>query len=471
MKLNKILSLAVLVALCATTLTSCVKKDVDDPPANGLDPGLTANRTIAQIKGLFVSGAVTKITGDFIFKAVVVADDRSGNLYKSIVLQDSTGGINIVVDMSNFYTSYETGRNVFVKCKGLYIGDYNGLIQLGGYDDAGQVGRIPSSLVGQHLIGGMWNQSYKTKVVYHMDNTELNNTADQNTLVRLSGVHFANPCNTWADVPNQQSGNEDLIDAYGNVIVVRTSNYSNFATKKIPGATGDVIGVFQIYGSTKQLVIRDLNDVLMAPASCAPPTGPTITMAGLRALFTGSNTTIPANTIVQGVVISDKSTVTTNALNVVLQDATGGILVRWTASNTYNLGDEIVIDVSGQQLSLYNTLLQVNGCPNNKSALLHTGVTVTPRIATVADIIANRPAWESTLLKVLNVTSLTGGTGGTYQGNVNLNDGSGTLILYTPSGATFKTSAYPSTAASITGYLNVYNSIPELQIRSTGDVQ
>ena len=294
MKLQKILSLAA-IALYASVLTSCVKKDVDDPPANGVDPAITANRTIAQVKALYVAGTITAIDSDFIFKGVVIGDDRSGNIYKNVIIQDSTGGISIAIDQSNFYTSYEVGRTVFVKCKGLVIGDYHLLIQVGGYIDNSSgtpsVGRIPQSLVGQHLIGGMWNQSYTTRTV--SDISTLSNSLDQNILVRLDGVKFDAPCQPWADVVHQASLSRTLRDSHNNPIVVYTSNYAKFAASLIPGTTGSVIGVFQVYGNgnnSKQLVIRDLSDVIMAPSICSTGpigTGALMTIGGVRSLYAG----------------------------------------------------------------------------------------------------------------------------------------------------------------------------------------
>lgn len=470
MKLNKILSLAA-VMLYAAVLTSCVKQDVDNPPANGLDPGLTANKTIAQIKALYVSGAITKISGDYVFKAVVVADDRSGNLYKSIVLQDSTGGINIVVDMSNFYTSYETGRNVFVKCKGLVIGDYNGLIQLGGYNDAGSVGRIPQSLVGQHLIGGMWNQSYVTKIVHNF--STLSNTLDQNTLVKLEGVQFDTPCTTWADMVNQTSGNKNLKDAFGNIIVVRTSNYANFGSGLIPGSIGDVVGVFQIYGTTKQLVLRDLNDVQMAPSSCAPAlpigTGGLMSIGSIRPLFSGTGNTFVSGTKVRGTVISDKNTANINSYNLILQDGSSGIMVRFMSPNTFNLNDSIEIDLSatGDSLVKYQQGLELNYIPNSSATYLGTG-TVTPNVVTANYVSTHLSSLESTLIQV-NSATLSGG--GTYSGNVTITDATGTLIIYTRSAATFSGTAYPTGTVSVKGFLSNYNGTPELILRGSSDVQ
>lgn len=450
------------------TVISCVDKDFDHPPIGGLDPaGVTANTTIAQVKTLFAgTGTVTALPASMIFSGIVVSSDETGNIYKALVLEDATGGILIRVDRSSTYLLMPVGRRIFVKCAGLYISDYGGLIQLG-VKGSGGVDRIPDLLIDQHLLRGQWGLPVPLMVT--KDINSLDNNADQNKLVRLDSVHFdpAIVCSVWSDPA--ASTNRSLLDKNNNVIAVRTSNYSTFAADLIPGGIGSVVGVFQIYGSTKQFVIRGLKDVLITPtSSCGPPSGPTTTIAALRALYNGtSGSAIPADKIIQGVVISDKNFANITAKNMVIQDATGGIVVRFTATNTFNVGDEVIIDVSGTTFTDYHTLLEADAVPNNKAYLLNTGVAVTPRLTTLAAINTNSEAWESTLVKITGVTI--SGTG-TYSGNNTMTDATGTLPLYTASGANFATTAYPTTPVSVTGIISTYDAT-QLNIRSSADVQ
>jgi hypothetical protein len=73
-----------------------------------------------------------------------------------------------------------------------------------------------------------------------------------------------------------------------------------------------------------------------------------------------------------------------------------------------NLGDEVEIAISDVELSEFNKLLQVNNVPLPNATKKSSGNTLTPRTATIAEIIANFNAWESTLVKIANVT-ITGG--------------------------------------------------------------
>ncbi|MBK7667759.1 MAG: choice-of-anchor J domain-containing protein [Sphingobacteriaceae bacterium] len=89
-------------------------------------------------------------------------------------------------------------------------------------------------------------------------------------LVRINNVGFI-PADTnqiYADAINQLSVNRTLSDCSGKQIVVRTSNYANFASKKTPKGFGSIIGIATAYGTTNQLSLRKSSEVSMNGAGC-----------------------------------------------------------------------------------------------------------------------------------------------------------------------------------------------------------
>ncbi len=95
---------------------------------------LTPNKTIMELKSLYKNAPV-KIEDGIIIGGQVISEDRSGNIYKSIYIQDATGAIEVKVGKNSLYNDYKLGQWVYVKCSGLTLGDYKGMIQLG-YEDA-----------------------------------------------------------------------------------------------------------------------------------------------------------------------------------------------------------------------------------------------------------------------------------------------------------------------------------------------
>jgi hypothetical protein len=268
------------VILVITSFSSCVKKDFDVPPTGGVDPEMTGTyTTIAALKALY-TGTPVKITSDFYISGVVIADDQSGNFYKEIVLQDSTGGISINIDQSNYYTTYKIGRRVFVKCYGLTIGEYAKLIQLGsGVDNTGSLVRIASTLVTTYLLPGSYYHYVTPRTIHIGDITTANLDAYintyQNTLIKIDTAEFAEQDTTFADGPLKQDRNLTIKDCNGKSIIIRSSGYATFATAQVPTGNGSVIAVLQIYNSfganlltDLQIKIRDLTDLTLTGLRC-----------------------------------------------------------------------------------------------------------------------------------------------------------------------------------------------------------
>lgn len=461
------------VALLFTQL-SCTK-EIAEPPVLG-DAGITANTSIQALKARYTGGQAIPITDNIIVEGVVACDDRSGNYYQQIAIQDGSGGILLRLAGSNHYTSYPVGRKLYVKCKGLFLGQYNGTLQLGGgldsnYLSLGGVTLIAQNLQADHVYRGALNQPIEPVVVNVSQLTTTLQDRYVSTLIKLVGHEFnaADTSKAYADA--DQSGNrivQGCANPSGNRITLRTSNYSKFATLNVPNGNGDIVGIYSYFGSTKQLTIRDENDVQFNGARCG--TGPTTLMntSELRALYTGAIAYGPNGKRITGVVISDRSTNNLNTRNIYLQQGNGlsGVVVRFDANHSFNLGDSIDVNVTGMEISEFNGLLQLNNVPLSYAAVRATGKSITPRQATIADIIANFENWESTLVRIININSLTGGTSGRWSGSVNLTDATGTMVAFTTASASFANSTYPNSASSLIGYLTPFAATLQIGIRN-----
>ena len=182
MKANFFNFSAFLITVTLLVFSSC-KKQFDEPPIADL-PNLESNATIADLIALAAPTPVE--LGTQIIEATVIADDKSGNFYKQLVIQDSTGGIRIDIDAFDINTDFPIGRQVWIKCEGLYVwqdGDVPALIGSSNTNDS----RIPQSTYKQFVIGGAYDQPL-TPTVKSL--TSLS-TADYHTLIQLDDVEFA----------------------------------------------------------------------------------------------------------------------------------------------------------------------------------------------------------------------------------------------------------------------------------------
>ncbi|MFN0213530.1 MAG: DUF5689 domain-containing protein [Saprospiraceae bacterium] len=479
---NKNLAISLLAAsFLAVSFIACVKTDFDQPPVGGNGQDIPTNISILALKKLHsnFTGGYRAITEEYVIGGTVVMDDRSGNYYKALVIQDSTGGIEIQFGNGYLYNRYPIGRKIYIKCKGLMLTDYNGLVQLVGgfYEENGQketIGLTENQEINQIVRGFLGGPLAPKPVKISQLSLDM-----VGTFIQLDGVQFSK-CDAgriYADAVTKTDINRTLEDCADNAqVYLRSSAYSDFAIKKTATGQGSLVGVLGIYSTNNQvtptdfqLYIRDLRDVNMAGARCDDAIGGTQTnISEIRSQFIGTTTTVSGSKKITGVVISDRINNNLNARNLYLQDGSAGIVVRFLENHCYDLGDEIEVDVSGQELSEFNKLLQVNNVPSAKSQLIRSGVTVAPRIATIADVIANFDAWESTLVKISGAT-ISGATS-VYSGNKTLSDGTGTIPMFTQSSSTFANTPIPTAPVNITAIVSDFNG-KQVILRNLLDVQ
>lgn len=189
-KISKI-TITLLIVFGTAYLSGCVKDKFDAPTFTAPTAGLTSNTTIASINQLAdsfasVTPAFGVINKDMIISGIVVGTDESGNIYKNLYIEDNTGGLDIAIDESDIYTTFRLGQKVYVKCKGLYIGNYGGVPELG-YISDGAIGRIPIIFIKDHffLDGAPGNPP-----VPKTTSIPLFTPSANSTLIRLDSVHF-----------------------------------------------------------------------------------------------------------------------------------------------------------------------------------------------------------------------------------------------------------------------------------------
>jgi hypothetical protein len=474
MKNRSILSLGSLALILAVVFALACNKKFDEPALN-TDPGVTANTTIKQLKALYptVSGDLKLITDNIIIKGIVVGNDKTGNIYKMMYIQDTTAGIEVDIDATGLYNTMPVGREVYVLCQGLYIANVSNMIKLGTRvveNGTPSLSGIKQTFVDTYIKRGTLNNAVVPKVVTvaQLDNTY------QSMLIQLNNfeVSSGDLTKTYADTSaNKASTNINLSNCSGNTIIVRTSGYANFAGVRVPQGNGTVNAIYTVFNTTKQLIIRDSSDLQFNGPRCGSgvPTGLTyMTLLQIRNLGATPGTSIPANTGIRGTIVS--STLNEATGNYRIQDASGyGIQLRFPGTNpNYVLNDSIAVDVSGLTVDVFNGDFQITNIGNSQK--LGTG-TITPRTTTVSAINTNLAAsttnnWASTVVKLSNVTIVQTSTNATGT-NYNLTDATGTIVSFVRGTLGF---TMPAFATSVTGYVSLFNGTPQLTIRNAADV-
>ncbi len=455
---------------------SCVDGEFDEPPSDAVDPDIKAEQivTLKEVLAKAVAGSYVKLEMDKYVKAVVVADDASGNFYKTIIVEDenSKRGIAVLIDEVELYNYLPVGRRVFIHLKDLWIGDYNGLPQLGygTYIDNNRprMSSIPSTIFKEIVIPGAAGIPVTPKEV------TISQLRDSmlNTLIKIKDIEFVNQGETYADAVTQSTLNRTLITCSSSEILLRSSGYSDFAGVTVPSGKGTITAIYSIFGNDDQLMIRDLNDVNMNEPRCGATAGdePKMSIQEIKNVYKGTTTTAP-KAYIQGVVISDSKYKNITSRNLVIQDGDHGIVVRFTADHAFQLGQEIKVVTTDQEISEFNGLLQLNNIPPAYATLVGAGTMPTPKVLTLKQIADNHPLYESTLVSVKDVEAPGASV---YNGNVNIQDGTTSMILRTASTATFANSTVPSGKFNVIAIVSEFttngNFTPQLNLRNTTDV-
>lgn len=455
--------------------SGCLKRPLDSPPdTSGQNPDMKANTTISELKQMPRTGSLT----GKIISGVITMDDKSGNYFKKLVIQDSTGGIEIEVDKTNLYADYPVGRRLFIKCDSLYLSEKNGIIQLGYWPDKnGYVRPIPAPLVNYSLFPGEFPVYIRPDTV-SISKLAVPKDAAQylNRIVALKNVEFVD---TSMSVPFalpydlSPSTSRVLEDCSGAVISLQTSGYASFQVLQTPAGKGVMTALYTCYNEKPQLVIRDTSDIHFDGLRCAdlPSSGSVLSILQLRQLFSGvENNVTLGNFKIKGIVISDKNYKNTSAQSFILQGGTedAGIVVKLHQVNTFSIGDSVLINVSDGKLNINFGSLTLENIDRSAIQLIAQQKSFSPETVTVSQLQTNPKSFDSRLVTVNgihwteNPATINGNAG-----NLAFSDGTGIMNHFCEQGATFRNRTInKNTAASITGYVFIQNNQVFLKMRN-----
>lgn len=283
MKMKRYTILPLFCLVCVLT-TGCMN-DFDDmtfesghyPYGNNslpANPKVTSIQDLKTVKyaSLFASSSMynyqyTTVEDNIYIRGHVVSNDESGNVYKTLAIRDKDGGCIVMgVNAVGLYAYLPMGQEIIVSLKGLDFGAYSNMPEIGKAFTSEkyglQLGRISADVFEKHVrLVDRPDDSHTEPVV--IDEKWLKNEGAVATnyplYVRLEGVTFADAGKPFAPVDGTT---EDRYVKVGSEQVdCRMSNYSNFSHDTIPSGKVNVTGLLTLYGSTKQLLVRVLDDV------------------------------------------------------------------------------------------------------------------------------------------------------------------------------------------------------------------
>jgi len=262
--------------------SGCVNDTYDTPKFDAntcVDPGLIKTKEVAQIYAVAINPVPDAITGipntptytaDDIIEAYVISSDEGGNFYKSMYFQplDGSKGFNLSIDGKYLYTSFEPGKKVFLKLKGLAYGNPTSFAM------GLTFGAPPTEQYVVDRLSGLTYKNYlipscdlvsEDMLIHHITLAQANNDSFLNTLVEFDNVQFADESSsgTYDTFRNDNYDSSTYITNGSNSLIVRTSRFANFAGYKVPSGKGKIRGILTKYNSSYQIILRTELDVNM----------------------------------------------------------------------------------------------------------------------------------------------------------------------------------------------------------------
>jgi len=444
------------------------------------------NKTIAELKALCTADSV-EITQDIFIDGVVVANDEYGNIYQKINIQDETGAIEFKVFSSMLYSDFSIGTKVVVNCKGLHVGKYGKVVQLGGMyynkdKSKWEFGGLSSDKFYPRIFldgQGIPYPPIETSIL------ELND-AMIGKVIKLNNVQFSDLSigGTYAE-GSSSATNRYLVSSGVYDVIVRNSRYASFATVPLPTGSGSVTAVLGKYFDDYQLYIQSLSGVeLNAPRFTINPNK---TILDLKALYTSGTIQINDDYIVEGVVVGND--ISGNLYKqLFISDESAGIEFRVNVTKlylNYPVGTKVLINCKGMYLGSYGGVTQLGGLYNGSFGMLEAvefnakvvvvgSQNLIPIETTIADI---DDSMLGKLVKLNGVQFIDSELGKVYAEsafsytNRTLEDASNsTIIVRTSKYAGFASTVLPNNSGAMTAILSKYNSTYQLYIREIGDV-
>lgn len=221
--------------------------------------------SVAYLKSIYERTPVA-VDREIYIQARVVSSDNHGNFYKTMVVEDETGGIAVRIDLENYYRKYDKGSLVKINCNSLVLSDYGGVIQLSAYvyDQTAQyIGYIPANRLDAIISLDRKNDKEVVPAEAAIAALTPNHIS---RAVRFSRVQFVDEELGLEWTEDGADTDRHIVDGNGNRLIVRTSAHAVFATRLLPAGSGSIQGVLGYFNGEYQLILCNMTSVIMKDA-------------------------------------------------------------------------------------------------------------------------------------------------------------------------------------------------------------
>jgi len=209
------------------------------------------------------------------FVGYVTSDDRTGNFYKEVFIQNDptnpTLAMKVALDMRSLYTKYNVGRKVYIKLKGLSFNKIRGEMFLGEIV-SNRLDEMNESTIRTNIYRNCEAVEITPKVIASPEDIT---DADLGMFVQFDNLQFDSMLLDATYVDPSESYDTDLPMTHcdnNSIILLETSSFSNFKLETVAQGRGSIKGILTRDYSDSNYVLRinGVKDISFNDERCDP---------------------------------------------------------------------------------------------------------------------------------------------------------------------------------------------------------
>ena len=215
----------------------------------------TDNCDIAELQALAQNGCYEVIT-ELVCLCRVTSSDHEGNFYRSIVVEDMSGGAEIKLGIYNSFTQYPVGLVIELHLKGCAVMFDNGVLQVGLPPQ--EFDSLPRELEAQAVID---KHIVRSETIENIEPLKLGITSLESSLCgRFIAIEQLYHAPLEGEEKDLLEGYSRVVDSDDNAIFLYVSPYADFAANEVPSSKVSIQGILYHesvgMGIGKQFVIK-----------------------------------------------------------------------------------------------------------------------------------------------------------------------------------------------------------------------
>lgn len=215
----------------------------------------SANCTLAALRSLGAEGCCT-INSELICVGRVTSSDREGNFYRTLFIEDESGGAEILLGTYNIASQYPVGLQIALRLNGTAVVVEDGVVRVGlppqSFDSSPREMEA-QAVIDRHIVRGTSIEA-PTPHTYHISELEM---AMCGRLIRIENLHYSPELSKEGETV---VGYRAFSDNESNTVYIYVSDYASFADMAIPTEIEAVEGILSYEavggGAGRQYVIK-----------------------------------------------------------------------------------------------------------------------------------------------------------------------------------------------------------------------